>query len=165
MRLDTIVGVFVLSLVSVVAEAQTPQRGLWRVEAGTAEFHVSRGAMVAARVARTWRNDLIRLDAGILAGNADDGFFAVDVGPELRLCPARCRVVPFLGVSMGVLREPRFGTGGISRAGGGVEIAVGARNLLRVSLYRGKHGTGQLSAGRGPHVITFGYGRRFGAAR
>ena len=165
MRLDTIVLVFVLSLVSVVAQAETPPRGLWRVEAGTAEFHVSRGAFAGVRVARTWHRDLLRFDVGMLTGSGDEGFFAVDAGPELRLCPARCRVVPFLGVSMGVLREPRFGTGGISRAGGGVEIAVGGRNLFRVGLYRGQHGTGQLSAGRGPHVITIGYGRRFGAAR
>jgi hypothetical protein len=160
MRLDTIGLVFVLTLVSVAAEAQTLPRGLWRVEAGTAEFHVSRGVFVGARVARTWHNDLLRLDAGILAGSGDEGFFAVDAGPELRLCSAPCRVAPFLGVTMGVLREPRFGTAGISRAGGGVEIAVGARNLLRVGLYRGKHGSGQLSAGRGPHIITIGYGRR-----
>lgn len=165
MRLDTVVIILVLALVPAGAAAQTPVRNLWRVEAGTAEFHVSRGAMVGARVARTWHNDLLRFDVGLLTGSGDEGFFAADAGPELRFCPARCRVAPFLGTYLGALREPRFGTSGNSRAGGGVEVRAGANNLVRVGFYYGKHGAGRLARGRGPHVIAVGYGRRFGRGR
>ena len=136
-------------LAATPVSAQETPRNLVRVEVGAGEFHRSTGVHVGARLARTWIGDYLRLDVGVLIGSGDEGFFAVDAGPEVRLCPSRCRVAPFLGAALGALREPHFGVGGISRAGGGVEVTLRANHLFRVGVYRGRHGAGHCRRAEG----------------
>ena len=133
-----------------------------RVEGGMADHHKfveqPRGAIAGVRIARVWARDLVRLDFGAAASTADEGFFMADVGLELRLCRAGCRVTPFVGAFVGSLVEPTYDYSRASRAGGGVDIQLGTRHAVRVALFRGRHDRDA----RGPHAFVIGYARRFG---
>ena len=157
-----LLAVLVFLLAPVTALAQTGPAWIVRAEAGMAGHHKlvanPRGAVAGVRVARVWSRDLVRLDAGAAGSNADEGFFAADVGLELRLCRAGCRVTPFVAAFVGTLVEPTYGHSRMARAGGGIDISVGARQALRVAAYRGRHDR----EARGPHTVLIGYSRRFG---
>lgn len=147
------------------AEAQGTRRWLIRVEGGVAEIHrfapERRGIVLGVRAARVWSDDLVRLDWGITGSRADQGFFSVDLGIELRLCRAQCRVVPYVTAAVGSLVEPIYDSSSTSRAGGGIDIRLDANQLLRVGICLGRHSRDA----RGPHSLTIGYSRRFGARK
>jgi hypothetical protein len=147
------------------AHAQDAGRWIVHADVGAAAIHrfvsAPEGAAAGVRIARAWMNDRLLLDAGVLGSSADRGFFLVDFGGELRFCGAGCRVAPFVGGAAGSLIEPIYGDSKSRRIGGGVEVRLGPKQLLRFSAYSGGHSANA----RGPHVITIGYVRRFGASR
>jgi hypothetical protein len=150
-------GVCLLAATACAAEDVRPWQ--LRLAVGAAEIHRSSsdGAGGAIQVARVSRHDVVRVAAGLGFGGADEGYAVADLGLELRLCSAGCRVAPYVGAGVGLLGESEF-SGGVYRAGGGLELRVGSRNLVRVGIERGSHG-----GESGPHLIYVGFARRWGS--
>jgi hypothetical protein len=145
---------------SAPAAAQDLRRGLVRVESGGATIHRadrSDAMYVAARVARAWQDDRVRLDGGVVRGGSDGGFTGADVGMELRACGSGCRVVPYMAVTLGGLRD-RVGAAPMARLGVGLDVRVTATQLVRVGLLRSTHGKGSA----GPNGFVIGFTQRFG---
>lgn len=168
-RIVVLAGAVLVLCSASAAQAQAPsapdlRRGLVRVEFGpVTTIHETRGSgdvSAAVRVARVWRDDHIRLEAGILRGSADGGFTATDVGMEVRGCPSTCRVVPFLAVGLGGIND-RIGAAPMSRLSVGVDLKLSEDRLLRFGLLRSTHGKGFA----GPNSLTIGFAQRFGARR
>jgi hypothetical protein len=152
---------FLLLAVADVAAAQDVRRGAVRVEFGPAAIHgdisSGDGVHIAARIAYGWQDDRLRLEAGFLHGTADDGFTGADVGMELRGCPSRCRVVPWVAVALGGIND-QLGAAPMARLSLGLDVKLSSNHLLRVGLLRSTHGKGFS----GPNGIVFGFSRRVG---
>lgn len=153
----------VLLATSAVATAQTPRvpRGLVRVEFGDARIHrtisTGDGVYIAIRAARTWQDDRVRLEGSVIRGTADGGFTGADAGMELRGCPSRCRVAPYLAVGLGGIRD-RVGSAPMSRLSFGLDVRVSPSHLLRFGLLRSTHGKGS----GGPNGLAIGFTQRLG---
>ena len=141
------------------ASAQDLPRWLLRAESGLAVVNDPGGVYGGVRAARIWKQDVVRLDAGLIAGTTDGGLFGADAGVEFRLCRGDCALAPYIGASLGAFHD-RAGTSPLVRLNYGLEFLVGRRNLVRVGVFKGDHST-HHSVLRGPNGVTLGFARRF----
>lgn len=130
-------------------EAQREPQSFIRFEAGRAEIHraSSTGVALALRAGRRIdRQGVARLDLGASYSGADEGYWTVEVGGELRLL-ARSHLTPVAGVGIGLLLEPEF-SGEVIRATLAFDVKVGSRAAVRLGAQLGTHG-----GARGPNVL------------
>lgn len=97
------------------------------------------------------RNDLLRFEAGLIAGPPYAG---LDAGIEVRF-PQRTRLGVVLRGGGGLLIEDGY-SGAFVRGGGGLELDVSPRVALRATVQAASHG-GQ----GGPHHAYFGFEYRW----
>ncbi len=128
---------------------QQDRRSFVRIEAGRAEIHdpSSSGAAVALHLGRKAdREGVVRWDLGASYSAADEGYFTLEFGAEVRPF-AHAFITPVVGVGAGLLTEPEF-TGQIIRATLALEAELSEVLALRLGGQIGGHG-----GERGPHLV------------
>ncbi len=160
MRTLALASMLTVAGLPAMASAQSPPRGLVRVESGSAHIHGptrSDGIYFAVRVARGWQDDRVRLEGSVIHGTADEGFTGADLGMELRGCRSACRVIPYLAVALGGIND-RLGAAPMARLSLGLDVRLSATQLVRVGALRSTHGQGSA----GPNGFVVGFTQRFG---
>lgn len=131
------------------AEAQGLRRGFVRAEIGLASLHASEaGSYAAVHLGRALDGaGTRRWDLGFKSSRADEGFFAITLGPEWRFAPAAA-VTPVVGVGVGFLGESNEFMGATGYLTGALEIAPAEALGLRVGAEVAFHGKAA-----GPNVL------------